>query len=209
MAEAVDFLWWRCLNGYRLSAGGLESVGKQFEQYRPLEDLALFVKFARDTPASPQGMLQFCNRYGLVGGRRPDIPSSSGRPTSESLMLDVLLQHHAELRGAYNLFERKNDASKLLDYWNSKGRGLLRVELRQNEAGLNWVLVPPDLIAALWFQFGQYACAGAARLFRCQHCNEPFTVGIGTGRRSTAKYCSNRCKVAAFKARQESRSNAG
>ncbi len=38
---------------------------------------------------------------------------------------------------------------------------------------------------------------GGAQIARCQNCQNIFATGSGTGRRNTAKYCSNRCRVAA------------
>jgi hypothetical protein len=63
------------------------------------------------------------------------------------------------------------------------------------------VLVPPDLMSAMWLQFAQFACS-QAQLFRCQRCRKPFLGGTGTGRRRTAKFCLDACKVAAFRERQ-------
>jgi hypothetical protein len=38
---------------------------------------------------------------------------------------------------------------------------------------------------------------GGAQVMRCDNCSIIFVTGQGTGRRNTAKYCSNRCRVAA------------
>ena len=45
--------------------------------------------------------------------------------------------------------------------------------------------------------------ASDTELISCEHCKSPYVVGTGTGRRNTAKYCSRKCKVAAFRARQK------
>jgi len=44
---------------------------------------------------------------------------------------------------------------------------------------------------------------GGGQVMRCQHCNTIFNTGPGTGRRNTALYCKNRCRVAAQRARQK------
>ncbi len=201
--ELIEFQWWRCSDGYRLvrSDKALEATSEHFERYRPLETPDLFAKFA-DSAHSAEGMLAFANQFGLVGGGRPDIPRTPNRPPKvEGIIVGELLRHHAQVSGARTLFERGKYA-QLTNWWNARGAGLVRAELRTASDGrLSRVLVPPDLISAIWLQLAEYACSGA-RLFRCQHCNEPFTVGTGTGRRKTAMYCSNACKVAAFQARQ-------
>jgi hypothetical protein len=45
------------------------------------------------------------------------------------------------------------------------------------------------------------AAANDARLATCEHCGKVFLTGPLTGRRSHAKYCSDRCRVAAMRKR--------
>jgi hypothetical protein len=225
----IDFEWSRCIDGYRLEtwdgapegtfegrrrrSGGwyrvyksatpgawIENVSARYERYRPLDIPALFVRFAKDTPASAKGMLEFCNRFGIPGSVRADGPRR-GDVTREGINVGVLLEHQAKMRHAFNLFEARDSKALLLAFNASDGTSLARIELRQAEDGrLHWCHVPPDLIRAMWLQFAMYA-SSETKLFRCQRCNEPFVVGTHTGRRSTAVYCSNACKVAAFKER--------
>jgi hypothetical protein len=211
----IDFEWPRCLDKYRLTNrvegyrlegqriegiwkadSAIEAISERCERYRPLEVPALFVRFARDTPASPKGVLGFCNQFGIPGGARPD---EGQRDLIHYASVDVLLQQQATMRRAFNVFE-KGDSKALMTAFNSAG-GASSIELRQAQDGrLYWCPIPHDLIQAMWLQFAMYASSGT-KLFRCQHCNEPFIVGTHTGRRSTAIYCSNACKVAAFKER--------
>jgi hypothetical protein len=198
----IEFEWWRCLDGYRLDRFGLASVSDRFQEYRPLDTPALFAKFA-DTQHSAEGMCAFANQYGLLGGGRPDINRTGGKSKDKSVVMDVLLAHHASIRRAVDLFE-SNASEQLIKRWNEAEQGptLLRAELRASpDGGMRMVLVPADLIRAMWLQFAGHVCSGT-QLFRCVRCNEPFTVGTGTGRRRTALYCSNACKVAAYQARQ-------
>lgn len=44
--------------------------------------------------------------------------------------------------------------------------------------------------------FGDYT-----RDQECEHCGFEFVTGVGTGRTKKAKYCSDRCRVYAFRAR--------
>jgi len=37
----------------------------------------------------------------------------------------------------------------------------------------------------------------------CLHCGEVIVTGTGTGRRSSAKYCSDRCRVASMRERKK------
>jgi hypothetical protein len=202
--ELVDFRWWVCRDGYDLEQKGrrnfLTSASDQFEGRRSLQLPNLFSIFADGTPATAKGMQEFCSRYGVPYGGRPDM-APSGRPLRVSVDVDELLNHQRRFRRAVNLL-RKGDVSELAKLWNSShGSGVIRTELRvgPNER-LEMVFAPPDLIQAMWLQFAQFACS-QAQLFRCQRCGKPFQVGTGTGRRRTAKFCSNACKVAAFRER--------
>jgi hypothetical protein len=194
--ELVVFRWFACRDGYDLERKGhhdfLTSASDRFEERRSLQLPNLFSIFADDTPATAKGMQDFCNRYGVPYG---------GRPSRVSVNVDELLNHQRKFRRALSLL-RKGDVSELAKLWNSShGSGVIRTELRvgPNER-LEMVFAPPDLIQAMWLQFAQFACS-QAQLFRCQCCGKPFQVGTGTGRRRTAKFCSNACKVAAFKKR--------
>lgn len=197
----VEFEWWRCLDGYRLHRSGLDSISERFEQYRPLDTPALFAIFA-DAPHTAEGMRDFANHYGLLGSIRPDITWGRGKPKFESVVVDDLLRHHTAMRRGVYLYGRHAWA-QLTKLWNetTQGPALLRPELRANPNGVvRMILVPPDLIRAMWHQLGEDVCR--ALLFRCQRCNKAFTVGTGTGRRRTAMYCSNACKVAAYQTRR-------
>ena len=63
-------------------------------------------------------------------------------------------------------------------------------------------MVPDDLGAALWLQFGQ-AVSANSQLRRCAVCPTWFSFGTGTGRRKSAHYCSDRCRKAAWKNSEE------
>jgi hypothetical protein len=197
--DLIDFRWWRCVDGYRLRfdeanpSGLIEAVSEQLERYRPEAFPALFRHFA-DTPPTGRGMLHFADRFGLLGAIRlgPFL----------SIDLAGTLERQRVLRRAIKLFEA-GDFSGLAEYYNQNvPGGRIQVELRAQPTGkIAPVFVPQSLIAFLWLQFALHA-ASEAKLFRCERCGTPFRVGTGTGRRDTAKFCSNACKVAAFRGRQ-------
>jgi hypothetical protein len=199
--DMIEFKWWRCLDGYRLDRKGLQSISDRFESYRPLDTAALFSLFA-DSAHSGEGMLAFCNRFGLLGSSRPDI-RPIGKLNYEGVALSLLLEQHRLMRGALALFKRSTP-SHFAKAWNTteQALALVRTELRMGIDGrLRLVLVPPNLFHGMWLQLAQHVCS-ENDLFRCERCGKPFTVGTGTGRRNTAKCCSNACKVAAFQARK-------
>jgi hypothetical protein len=228
--QMIEFTWWRCLDGYRLKQSqpclltargrvpiekanlglarfaklrpswGIATASDRFEQTTPLEVPALFARFARDTPTTPEGILSFCNKYGLLTEHSPHR-----KPGQSEVSVDSILSEQKKMRKALDLYEDKDDTT-LASFWNSIEReNSLRIELRASrEERFRMILAPPNLLMAMWMQFALSACS-QSKLFRCQRCNQPFTVGTGTGRRSTSKYCSNACKVAAFKERREYR----
>jgi hypothetical protein len=223
--ELIDFQWLRCLpdgfqivrkparkwtkSGGRIIEGAPPSVGlvtekRWFELYRPTDFPELFQRFA-DMPATAEGMRDFFNTFGplaLPGGGAP----TAGLINYYGIVLGEALADHARLRHAINLFQT-GDPSALAQGFNAASQalnarwGYLRPELRPRSSGkVAIVWVPSSLIQFLWVQLALYA-ASDAQLFSCEQCGDPFLVGTGTRRRSKAKYCSNACRLAAFRER--------
>ena len=215
--ELLEFAWARCLDGYRrepkkllsakmeakLKTGrwvnvdphpGSEMIrpnSDRFERTQPLKNV-LFKIFA-DWEATPDGMVHFCNAYGQLW-----IPGASGIE-----QVDWLLAEQKALRHVLKLLNA-GDPSQLIRRFDVSWAGGCVFKLRRSDGGsLLPVLIPESLIQAMWFQLALYAANPNIALLSCQRCRKPFYVGTGTKRRSTAKYCSNACKVADFKARQE------
>jgi hypothetical protein len=172
----------------------------RLERYRPLKTV-LFKTFAT-WEATPEGMVRFCDCYGHLLG-----PQEGLRIVPVQWMLD----QQKTLSITLKLLESDDPAEliKRLHSWAAEStlgprRAECTLELRRADDGsLVPVLIPASLIQAIWLQLALHAASGA-KLLSCDRCGKPFQVGTGTKRRSTAKYCSNACKVAAYKARQES-----
>jgi hypothetical protein len=223
--DKLDFKWWRCADGYRLErveqrhrilpAGRqrpltaeeeaqsplreedrywIETVSARQEEYRPAS--GLYSIFA-DAPRTPEGMLDFANRYGLLEIGEPHR-TPLGPPTRAGCSVSPVLHEHRALRHAVELLQAGRSA-ELTKYWNARrGTVLAQVQLKLAPDGrIQFALTPPSLIQAMWFQLAEAASDGA-QLYRCERCGKPFTVGAGTGRRSTSKWCSNACKVAVY-----------
>jgi len=204
MQQLVEFEWSRCIDHYRLDdpkePTGIESTSHRWEIYRPLSiDDPLFVRFAIDTPATPKGMLDFCNRFGIPTGRGSrNIPWRTKR--IHWVELAVLLAYQKDMRHAFNLFEKGNNP-QLLSYWNSEeALALLRIRLCPGDP-FSMVWAPFDLMQAMWVQFALHICS-YRQILRCQYCNEPVMVGPGSNRRSTFKY-HNECRHRAWHSRQK------
>jgi hypothetical protein len=208
----------KCRDGYRIvtrarpaTRGGarklpvmpqtyLVAASDRFERHSPLDHFTdLFASFAL-APATAEGMRQFADNFGLPG----EIGGNTRRQN-----LNVILREQAAMKRALAVFQNADMPGliALLHAGHTQAgpfdipgqSGLARVELRLDAGKLVIAVVPPSLVQAMWIQFLQVAASGA-QLYRCGNCQKLFVVGTGTNRRSTAKYCSNACKVAAFKA---------
>jgi hypothetical protein len=219
MEAMIEFEWLRPRSpddGYSVvpiecePGGALSTERKRyFEVYRPSEFPALYQMFA-DKPATAEGMRDFFNTFGPLEWGRDRYPLSKLKPgwIHNAILASLPLTHHAALRYAVDLFEA-GDLSALSHGFSIGGWGRLRTELRPQPASkLAIVWVPSSLIQFLWLQLALYA-VGDAQLFRCEQCGHPFLVGSRTGRRSKAKYCSNTCRLAAFRERQRVGPDAG
>jgi len=222
VVDLVKFEWTRCLDGYEIrfdrdqpcgSEPKKEIVAKseKVELYRPTEFPGLFQLFA-DKPANTEGMHEFAEGFGLLEGADREF-------IVERADLNVMLKHQAAMRHALELFDQ-GKSGELVIAFNNGGWGNLRIELdydggyrpllptdlskrhqlRLVAPSLSSVLVPASLVQFMWLQIAMYAQSNVT-LMRCDRCGSPFIVGTGTGRRSTAKFCGNACKVAAFRQR--------
>jgi hypothetical protein len=215
--DLIDFTWWRCVDGYELVSRvppalrgswpspqpqSIRSKGKLFEPCAlfKIPSSALFRKVA-ELPCTPEGMVAFANAYGLMthAGSYAGFPRP--KPRSEATALDGMLWQHARLQQGIALFEA-GEMRALVRHFNLN-LGKARHELRLAPNGKVFrVLVPNDLIQALWIQFAAHVESGA-ELARCLHCGEWHRTGTGIGRRNTLKYCSDICRKAAHRAKKE------
>jgi hypothetical protein len=200
--DLIEFEAARCLDGYRLTSkepfdAQIDSLSENFEVYRPDAFPALFQQFA-DVPHTAQGMLNFANNFGLIGGLGYIAPSDL---KGESYPVRDILEQQNALREAIQFYEAR-DWPRIVECYNTGwGRGALNSRLRIGPFGkLSFIFIPTNLNQFLWLQFARYV-SGDTKLLRCEKCSSPFLVGTGTGRRDTAKFCSNACKTAAFRNR--------
>ena len=195
----IDFEWGRCIDGYRLTKNGsdVEANSERFESYRPMSFPVLFQMFL-DTPRSSEGVLDFVSKFGALGGLGTSI-FYANEPVESFCEKQDHLRHASELAATA-------DWIGLVDCYNtdkfgSNAIGRLRSRLRHEPRGtVALVFQPTNLVQFMWLQFALHI-QSKAKLLRCQRCGSPFVVGTGTGRRETAKFCSNACKVAAFRDR--------
>lgn len=223
--DYIDFEWERCIDGYRLTEDRTDvlSVSNRAEKYRPTAFPTLFRVFA-DQPATAEGALDFIGKFGLLGHYTVKNYKAGGVIISKEGLtaadtedgrfekyinepVAYFIEAQRSIKDAICLFENKDLVGLVKAFNRDFTAGQLRPRLRDRPFGrVALVFRPITLLQFMWLQFGMFTGSGN-RLLRCERCNAPFIVGAGTGRRETAKFCSNACKVAAFRARNESKTN--
>ena len=206
--EILDLEWERCFDGYHLEEMKPLNARQvayfkacpwidrtywnspliirnsfRMERYRPLNNpvSAIFAKWE----ASPEGMVRFCNFHGPLIGLD---------------FVDWMLDQQLILQNTMSALAA-GDPSQLLDQLRCGDCSTCGVSLQQSSPEeFAPTLIPKSLGHAMYIQLA-LDFASKAKLCSCEYCGTPFYVGTGTGRRSPAKYCANRCKVAAYKKR--------
>jgi hypothetical protein len=198
--DLIEFECGRCIDGYRSRRRDdgeieIEAMSQRFEPYRPAQFPVLFQMFA-DTPPTAEDAVNFSSKFGVLGGTGLSI-------NIFNTSLSEFINFQTSLREAIDA-ATVEDWPRLVELFNSRefGRGRIQSRLTHIPRGkVGLVFVPTNLIQFLWLQFALHV-GSDAKLLRCERCNAPFRVGPATGRRETAKFCSNACKVAAFRGRQ-------
>jgi hypothetical protein len=152
----------------------------------------LFMEFA-ELNGSQEAILGFASRYGLLDDAGFD-GIDDWRCNIKYMREAVDAWHQARTSGAYRgvveLFGQQLRATShvhLIEFF-----GVELPALR---------IVPESLISALWLQFAQ-AVTSKLSLQRCAVCTTWFAFGTGTGRRRSKQFCSDRCRKAAHRTRQ-------
>jgi hypothetical protein len=226
VVDLIKFDWTFCLDGYEFRSAPdpsdplnprieIAAKSNNFQAYQATKFPTLFQQFV-DKPASAEGMRDFAVYFGLLEGADCEI-------LAEVADLSAMLAHRASMRRVLELFDQ-GDSAGLVIAFHEGGWGKLRMELVFDPNGryrrlpptefseahhfqraaprLASVLVPTSLIQFMWLQIAMYAQSNAT-LLRCDRCGSPFIVGTGTGRRGTAKFCSNACKSADYRERHK------
>jgi hypothetical protein len=147
------------------------------------EEFRVFASIA----GSPEGALDFVQRYGPVASYAEVVADIVGSVTQNARAMRRLLDAMTGPRWMSAELEDELAMASLgtIDF------GFVWDPTRKAPA---WSFLPVSLRDALWLQFGQAAMRGA-ELRACLHCGNWFEVGVGTGRRVDAKFCSDEHRV--------------
>lgn len=196
MAEMdFEFEWRTDPKGHRLVKTKLGDHivrnGGKLKPYRPLDRFGnlLCREFARVD--SGPALVDFVDRFGPLTKKGFE---EGGEP------VDILLKSAEEMRvleaivtgGGYSQLARAFGPGTILATPGRIETALIVDPLTRRP---RLQLKIPNLINAVWLQMGQML-ASDATLRSCLHCGAPFEVGLGTGRRSDAKFCSDKHRSA-------------
>ncbi|MDP6781218.1 MAG: hypothetical protein QGH32_05635 [Alphaproteobacteria bacterium] len=167
--------------------------GGRIDDYDPLKIDGLYRQLA-ESDLTPEGALQFVSTFGIpirsaIEDRRYPL-----HDFLEAVFLMRLVLSHASAE-VWGEFARV--VTGAVDSRFRGGRIEAHIALRARNDGErpDVVLHPNDLWSAIWLQLATDITAGA-NLRSCAQCGIWFKYGPGTGRRSTAVYCSPKCQSA-------------
>jgi len=178
-----------------------------FQTYRPLElgRPQLHREFAQTEP-TPEGVVSFANRNGLLGFFRsvlPDHPSDTGDGAEP---LTWWYREITAMRDAIALWEQHvyrveghRDTTDLVSAVNValQDRVIQRVVWNENHREFDSLPLPINLVGALWLQLS-WAMGRAAKYAKCPNCGRTIEKASGrlTGKRDDAVYCNDKCRIA-------------
>jgi len=213
MAIAIELDWARDPKGYRLVEAGQPKIlrivrkgtghgPKHLVPCYPLNSTDLLFKIFAHVATTPEGALDFVNRFGPL---TPEGWDRGGDQVS-------LVTFHAEyMREILRARAGKNKKPRIAFRSQRSGPGRPLV-VDAHDTGpsvslnaklvwdpvtkaLNWKFHPTTLLDALWLQLGQALTAGT-QIRQCEHCGDWFEAGRGTERRLDAKFCSDEHRIA-------------
>ena len=210
MSGLMSLLWERSIEGYEISEVGnnmtIKPRGLRTEKYDPFrigsDGNVLFQKFVNLIPPDTNSdkpdkelWLSFANNFGLLFTAGDEEDWHEWNCEIEHLQLAVDMWRNNELKDVVESFRTRR---------NNYGSVSVNLEFRPGIERPTLRFSPPNLLEALWIQFAESVATDRQIKF-CKFCNDPFEFGAGTGRRSTAIYCSTKCqKQDSYNKRKES-----
>ena len=168
----------------------------------------LFLEFA-NTATTLQGVKRFADRYGSMSGGAYAEEIRHWYPPIRQMRRVFRAWDEAKATGNFKkiirIIERRADYRSFARYTESQGIGadvLLKADPSGGPARL--CIRPSDLLDALGIQLA-LAIDGNQNLRPCAECRTWFPVASG-GHRSDKEYCSDACRMRAYRKRKGSKS---
>jgi hypothetical protein len=216
----ADLLWHKDAKGYALEDHGKYGLwiarrGGELVPFYPLRGGFAFKAFSN--VSTPKDLIEFMNCYGFlssVNGCGPAFfrvetgklyaikgaPEPSGEDVREHLesagfFREILgaSPRRALSAGASRRRALSPGAGAWAENLGSDGIGEIQM-LFDKHGSLRPVLKPTSLMSGLFWQLISFKQAGA-QYRSCQYCGSIFQVGVGSGRRTGAIFCSDEHKI--------------
>jgi hypothetical protein len=206
----VDLLWQKDSKGYALEDHGKYGlwIARRAGELVPIYPLRGGFAFkAFSNVSTPKDLVEFMNCYGFLESVDSFGPSfvhvKSGKPYAikgapEPSGEDV--RDHLEsagffreIIGAKPLRALSRGAGAWVENLGSDGIGEIQMHFDKHGL-LQPVLKPTSLMSGLLWQLINSKRAGA-QYRSCRYCGVIFQVGVGSGRRADAKFCSDEHKI--------------
>jgi hypothetical protein len=166
----------------------LSSANRFYDPMQPQQKggKPLLFRTVADMGKTEQELIAFANRFGLL---------LQGEENNLGDWLTLIGQLHLQI----SLFEddkfRSEDWTEgLYGYEGGIDRSVQMALIKEgNNNKVSLKLRLPSLRAALWTQFGLWVSKPGIDERKCGVCGHWFTYGPGTGKRSTARYCRDKC----------------
>jgi hypothetical protein len=206
----VHLDWYRPLGELKLVLDGsskhpdgmLQSSRPDVEtvQYR-IENLENPVSLHLANCTSDEDLFRFVKRFGMTAWYA-DAQVLDRMPMGSLRFIHEQIVQIFEVLSLSNIDERidRLDANELFR-WSSFSPRFERL----SGDGRSRLIMRPSSLDDLMIMEGAIAADEGAIALRCAHCQRLFLIGPLTGRRSHAVYCSDRCRVAAMRARKASK----
>jgi hypothetical protein len=205
----IDLLWYKDSKGYTLEDHGkwgqwIGRRGGQLIPIHPLKNDRAFTAFSNISTS--KDLVEFMNSCGFLDSFDSFGPSfirveagkmfrikGAPEPSGEDV------QKHLEAAGVFRelLAKPRRALSRRAAAWiqNACSESIGEIQMLFDEHGLlRPVLKPTSLMSGLFWQLLNSLRAGA-RYRSCKHCGVIFQVGVGSGRRADAKFCSDEHKI--------------
>ncbi len=170
-------------------------------RYHPLDREPTLFKVLSETELTPEGACSFASQFGLLSAASKKLSPWLMWKDRISSMRRLVLLWEMKPRDTEHYIGKELEYKTISETFNHNDFGNLVLRMH-HVAGSNKTpslrLEPRTLWGGLLLQYTQ-AVTNNTMLRKCDHCGKWFSVGTGTGRRNTAKFCADRCRVASHR----------
>ena len=205
---SIELDWPRDPKGYRLAETGYpkelriarNGKEKSLPSFQPLASTDSLFEIFANIATSPEGALDFVQRYGPLTWDGWDSGDQVYLVTSQAERMREILRAWAGKKKHLRMPRRSPKSFGLPIRVHPEDTGpssSLEARVVWDPFGktLKWELRPRTLLDGLWLQLEQALTSGV-QIQQCEHCGSWFEAGRGTGRRLDSKFCSDEHRIA-------------